>query len=242
MSGSASRTGSGDFDRLFDEPRSGTILDEAGAFILNRLGPFVTPDTTEATRYRLSARTNFRAEAGFRIRDLWFSGGIMRRGATTLLPPAEFDASLQRATSIRVDSGATARTASIRGRLYKAVYADVWGVAWKDSTGFYRPQFQTRSELSLQTNLLDKFPRGNFGLLTSLAHEYRSSSRFPFGADSIAVSPGYRVIAFKLEIRVQTAVVSYQFRNLLQEKYSEIPGFNMPRQTQFYGIRWDFWN
>jgi hypothetical protein len=60
--------------------------------------------------------------------------------------------------------------------------------------------------------------------------------------DSVATSPGYRVLAFKLEIRVQTAVVSYQFRNLLQERYSEIPGFNMPRQTQFYGIRWDFWN
>jgi hypothetical protein len=240
--GSASRTGSGDFDRLFDEPRSGTIVDENGAFILSRLGPFVTPDTAEATRYRLAARTNLRAEAGFRFRDLWFSGGIMRRGATTLLPPGEFDTTYQKASALRAEGEATARTASIRGRLYKAVYADVWGVAWTDSTGFYRPQYQTRSELSLQTNLLDKFPRGNFGLLTSLSHEYRSSSRFPVGADSVVTSPGFRVLAFKLEIRVQTAVVSYQFRNLLQEKYSEIPGFNMPRQTQFYGIRWDFWN
>jgi hypothetical protein len=51
-----------------------------------------------------------------------------------------------------------------------------------------------------------------------------------------------RVISFKLEIRVQTAVVSYQFRNVLQERYSLVPGFAMPRQTQFYGIRWDFWN
>jgi outer membrane cobalamin receptor len=61
-------------------------------------------------------------------------------------------------------------------------------------------------------------------------------------ADSIAVAPGYRVLSFKLEIRVQTATVTYQFRNLLQEKYAMVPGFNMPRQTQFYGIKWDFWN
>jgi hypothetical protein len=46
-----------------------------------------------------------------------------------------------------------------------------------------------------------------------------------------------------LEIRVQTAVVSYQFRNVLQERrYRLIPGFVMPRQTQLYGVRWDFWN
>ena len=240
--GSASRTGSGDFDRLFSEPRTGTVLDESGAFILNRLGPFVTPDTTEATRYRLAARTNLRAEAGIRLRDLWLSAGIMRRGATTLLAPAEFGVAYQKAAAIRTEGEVTARTASIRGRLYKAVYADAWAVAWRDSTGFYRPQYQTRSELYLQTNLLDKFPRGNFGLLTSLSHEYRSRSNFPVGVDTVATAPGYRVLAFKLEIRVQTAVVSYQFRNLLQEKYAMVPGFNMPRQTQFYGVRWDFWN
>ena len=94
----------------------------------------------------------------------------------------------------------------------------------------------------LKQNLLDKFPGGNFGLLTSLAHEYRSGSRFPTAADSSRVAPGYRTLTFKLEIRVQTAVISYQFRDLLQEKYSQIPGYNLPRQTQFYGVRWDFWN
>ena len=45
-----------------------------------------------------------------------------------------------------------------------------------------------------------------------------------------------------VEIRVQTAVVSYQFRNVLQQRYLEVPGFVMPRQTQLYGVRWDFWN
>lgn len=240
--GTASRTGTGDFDRLFVEPRSGTILDENGAFIISGLGPFVTPDTTEATRYRLASRTNYRAEAGIHLRDLWLSGGVLRRGATTLLPPAEFGIPYQKATAIRTDPAATAKTATIRGRLWRAVNVDAWAVAWSDDSGFYRPKYQTRTELYIQTNLLDKFPRGNFGLLTSLSHEYRSSSTFPVGADTVVTTPGYRVLAFKLEIRVQSAVVSYQFRNLLQEKYAMVPGFNMPRQTQFYGVRWDFWN
>ena len=111
-----------------------------------------------------------------------------------------------------------------------------------DSTGLYRPRYQTRSELYVQTNLLQRFPRGNFGLLTSLAHEYRSSSRFAQADGSERSVAGFRTLAFKLEIRIQTAVVSYQFRNLLQERYAQVPGFIMPRQTQFYGVRWDFWN
>jgi hypothetical protein len=36
--------------------------------------------------------------------------------------------------------------------------------------------------------------------------------------------------------------VSYQFRNVIRDRYAEVPGFIMPRQTQFYGVRWDFWN
>jgi hypothetical protein len=101
------------------------------------------------------------------------------------------------------------------------------------------------AELYIQTNLLNRFPRGNFGLLASLAHEYRSNARFAAPAafpDSVRIAAGFRAVAFKLEIRIQSAVVSYQFRNLLQAKYAEVPGFFMPRQTQFYGVRWDFWN
>jgi hypothetical protein len=79
-------------------------------------------------------------------------------------------------------------------------------------------------------------------LLTSLAHEYRSPARFPVPGDS-SISTGHvRTVAFKIEIRIQTAVISYQFRNVLQERYELVPGFLMPRQTQFYGVRWDFWN
>ena len=130
----------------------------------------------------------------------------------------------------------------MRGRLYRAINADAWAVAWSDTTGFYRPRYQTRSELYIQTNLLDRFPKGNFGLLASLAHEYRSTTRFPTRGKGVLDVGDSRTLAFKLEIRIQTAVVSYQFRNLLQERYSLVPGFNLPRQTQFYGVRWEFWN
>ena len=60
--------------------------------------------------------------------------------------------------------------------------------------------------------------------------------------DASVTTDHIRTLAFTLEVRIQTAVVSYQFRNLLQERYVMVPGFQMPRQTQFYGVRWDFWN
>ncbi|MEP6990482.1 MAG: Plug domain-containing protein [bacterium] len=239
---SASRTGSGTFDRLFDEPRNGSVYGESGAFTIDGLGPFVTPDTSQATRYQLASTTNLRAEAGIRLRDLWLSAGLLRRGATTLIPPGEIGTEYAGAPAVRPEGAVTGKMIAARGRLWRAVNADAWAVAWDDTAGAYRPRYQTRGELYIQTNLLDKFPGGNFGLLTSLAHEYRSSTVFPVTPDSSRIAPGYRAITFKLEIRVQTAVVSYQFRNLLQERYQQIPGFPMPRQTQFYGVRWDFWN
>ena len=240
--GSASKTSSGDFDRLLHETRSGLVLDAQGEFDPTTLVPFRAVDTNEVKRYRLASRSNVRGEAGVRIRDLWVNVGLLRRGATTLLSPGEIDTTYARRGAVRTEPQATATTLSIRGRLWRGVQADAWALKWNDTTGLYRPQFQSRTELFVQTALLDKFPRGNFGLLTSLVHEYRSNARFPIGTEDVRISPGYRAITFKLEIRIQTAVVSYQFRNLLQERYSQIPGYNLPRQAQFYGVRWEFWN
>jgi hypothetical protein len=237
----ASRTAGHDVDRLFTEPQSGTLLTSNNQLVLG--DSVISPtDTNQVTRYHLAPQSNLTAEGGVRIGDLWIAGGAVRRGPTTLVPPALLGDNYPARTSWRVEDAATAATISARGRLFKALYADVWAIRWNDTTGLYRPQIQTSSELYIQTNLLDKFPRGNFGLLGSLTHEYRSRSLFPLGDSLFRVVPGYRLLTFKLEIRIQTAVVSYQFRNLMQEKYAQVPGFLMPRQSQFYGIRWDFWN
>jgi hypothetical protein len=45
-----------------------------------------------------------------------------------------------------------------------------------------------------------------------------------------------------LELRLQNAVISWQFRNLLGVRYEPIPGFNAPRPINVYGVRWEFWN
>ena len=52
----------------------------------------------------------------------------------------------------------------------------------------------------------------------------------------------YRTISTLVEIRIMTATISWQFRNFLGERYSQVPTFILPRQTNFYGVRWEFFN
>ena len=239
---SAARTGGGIFQRVVtsNPPTPTAHLD--GVYTGLPLGPLGFDSLTDmATRYEVASRTSARAEVGVRVRDLWIGGGLLHRGASTLLPAAGLSTGSNGAAAIRSEGSATARTATLRGRLWRAVKVDAWAVAWSDTAGLYRPRYQTRTEVYFQTSLLDRFPRGNFGILSSLAHEYRSNTRFASG-DSVRTVRGARTLDFKLELRVQSAVISYQFRNLLQERYAQVPGFFLPRQSQFYGVRWEFLN
>ena len=184
-----------------------------------------------------------RAEAGIRVHNLWFVGGVLQRDSVRLTPPGGFDTVF---ATIH-EPKATGATAAIRGQLWRVVQADVWAVRWNDTTGFYRPRYQTRSELFVRTNLLNRFPSGDFGLSFSAIHEYRSGMNWPVrqvGGDNIAIVtvPGYRTISTLLEIRILSATVSWQFRNLLGERYTQVPGLAMPRQTNFYGVRWSFFD
>ena len=194
-----------------------------------------------STDSRLGTATNgnfVRAEAGIRLpRALWVSGGIIRRDTAVLMPPRVFDTTF----AVVREAPATGITATIRGTIWKDVKADAVAIRWTDSTGFYRPQYETRSELYLQTNWLSRFPSGNLGILFSVTHEYRSNLLYPTSSGTVSVG-GFRTITTLLEIRILSADIFYQFRNAMGEQYYEVPGLLAPRQTQLYGVRWDFWN
>jgi len=200
-----------------------------------------------------------RAEAAIRLLGLWLGGGVVRRDSLLLDPPIVYgslwvDTTINGATT-RIhrntllpvlEPPATGLTARIDGPLYKAIRANVFAIRWNDSAGYYRPRYQTRSEIYLQTNWLSRFPSGNFGVLISLSHEYRSQTLFPFsrtGTNPIPVSvPDSRTLNFHLEIRIVSATAFYQFRNMSGQPYELVPGYVMPRLNQFYGVRWEFWN
>lgn len=182
-----------------------------------------------------------RAEAGLRVHGLWLVGGVVRRDSTRIgNPRVFFDTTL---SPVR-DKAATGITAALRGRVWRFIEADVWGVRWNDTAGFYRPRYETRSELFIRTNLIKQFPTGDFGLNAGVIHEYRSGETFPSKTNRTGVTKtvGYRTIGTLLEIRILTATLTWQFRNILGERYQQFPGFAMPRQTNFYGVRWYFSN
>jgi hypothetical protein len=179
-----------------------------------------------------------RGEVGLRLHGLWFTGGMLRRDSVLLSPPHVFDTTF----TPRVDGSAIGLTAGIRGHVWGPFHTDLSAIKWTDSSGYYRPLWQTRSELSLQTSLLQRFPTGAFGLKASIVHEYRSGVRFPRGAFGVVTTPGYRIYSTLVEIRILDATITWQFRNFLGEQYVQVPFFLMPRQTNIYGVRWQFFD
>jgi hypothetical protein len=180
--------------------------------------------------------TGLRGWAGVRLKEVWLDAGIIRRDSTHLVGPVLFGASRD-----TIDGPADGLTASIEGRVWRSLYANLWGVKWSDTIGIMRPQYQTRSELFIRTNLPQRFPRGNFGFLFSLRHEYRSKALFPVRTTLLPAS-GEHTASGLLEIRIATAVVSWQVRNVIGSRNYQFPDYLRPRTTNFYGVRWEFWN
>jgi hypothetical protein len=121
-------------------------------------------------------------------------------------------------------------------------------VRW-DNAGFYRPQEEARAELFVSTRWLRRFPSGNFGLKLSGVFDYRSAGFFPRlsaededGSVVADVVEESEVLSALLEIRIVNATLTYQLRNAIGYQFQLVPGYEMPRTVNFYGVRWDFAN
>lgn len=178
----------------------------------------------------------YRGEVGVRISRAWLSGGMMSRDTAFLAAPVVFDTTFAPGNT----GVATGTFVSLRGKIWKDVGFDLTAVKW-DSAGAYRPQYQTRSQLYVNTAWRSRFPSGNFNVLASVTHEYRTQAYF-LTSDGEPQASQYRTINAQLEIRLLQATLSYQFRNLLNEQYQQVPGFWMHRPVQYYGVRWYFFN
>lgn len=177
------------------------------------------------------------AEAGIRLRGtLWLSGGLTTRDTSRLRAPRIFDTLFVDTSDVR----ATATFVTLRGRIWKDVYTDLRGTQWSDSA-FYRPRYDARSELGVRTRWLRRFPSRSFSLLASITHEYRSGVLFPVAA-TVLNTGDTRSINTLLEIRILSAVLSWQYRNPFGSANEIVPGFYMPRRQNLYGVRWDWYN
>jgi hypothetical protein len=116
-----------------------------------------------------------------------------------------------------------------------------------------RPAAEARAELYIRTKWLSKFPRGQFGLNATAIYEYRSATQFrtdgnisgnawATSATGTTQASGSSSASTLIEFRIERAVVSWQYRNIVGANRALVPGYLMPRQTNIYGVRWDFFN
>ena len=103
-------------------------------------------------------------------------------------------------------------------------------------------QNQVRARIWFESAFLGTFPRNTFHLLAAGTFESRSTLVVP-GTDPA----GQRAVPWSsmgslLEIRIGSAVISWETRNMLAQNYETYPGYLMPRLVNLYGVRWEFWN
>lgn len=188
-----------------------------------------------------------RGEAGLHYHRAWIAGGVLVRDSTLVDVPtvyySNYAPSDARHPPLRIAVGqARGSFVSVRGKLYRDAGLDAVVTRWT-SPDLFRPQFESRTELFFRTKWLSRFPDGQFGLNATAIHEYRSTTAFPTpSATSITTVRGSQVLSTLIELHIRSAYISWQYRNIPGAIYALVPGYLMPRATNFYGVRWEFYN
>ncbi len=195
-----------------------------------------TPDD-DTLRSPLTSR---RAELAVRVGRLWFGGGVVQDGGTEYDTPIVIGAPQTRTPTVST----TGLLGSVSGALYKDLRLETRVIRW-DVPQYSRPRTSVRNELSLVSNWLSRFPKGQFTINMRVIHDVRDPVPFYWTAtDGVTqrVADDAQVVTAQLEIRIQSASIFYQYRNLTGRAYEQLPGLTMPPAVQIYGVRWEFWN
>jgi hypothetical protein len=183
------------------------------------------------------ARLSTRGEVGLRWRGRWLTAGVVQRSEARVVGFPVYDSDYGPAT-IAASTG-----------LFYGLGGPIWGPFslewrihdWGDEL-LYRPTVESRAELRAETTLSKWLRRGTFHLRSSFLHEYRSDLRAPDGLGGLELAKGASAFSLLLDIRIGTAHIFFHNRNMTGMVYETVPGYLMPRLTQQYGIRWEFWN
>jgi hypothetical protein len=196
----------------------------------------VSEQTAEGPRAAVPDSRSVRGEAALRLLGPWVYAGMVRSDTVFTRAPSVYDTAY-------VPSGAASRTATyggVRGAIWRGLGAEAHYTRWEAGQG-YLPEYQTHVELNFATRWLSRFPRGDFGLHSWIAYDYRPSVSFPTRSGTPEITIPSHVFSGLLEIRIMRAAITYQTRNMFGFQHDIVPGY-LVRQVQIYGVRWDFWN
>jgi hypothetical protein len=186
-----------------------------------------------------------RLEAGIKINRAWISAGIWRRAQAVVPGLIAFDTIYTNEPTI----AATGPFATIRGKIWRDIGLNVWGVRW-NSSGYYRPQLQSHEELYIDTQWLHRFPSKHFRLVAGIAHEYRKDILFPTASGFESLSDPNGIAALfshalvgRIEFHILDAAIYFNsYSGMSPTRVEQVNGYLLPTQRLEYGIRWQFWN
>ncbi|PHX97980.1 MAG: hypothetical protein CK531_01445 [Gemmatimonadetes bacterium] len=186
----------------------------------------------------IESRAGSHVDASIRLRGRWLSVGAITLAGGAVAAPIELDTVMRQ---VFVPDG-KAITISFSGPLIRGFQFHTEFVEWEGATT-YRPQSQAKTRLWFASSFAEALPYSNFHIMAALKHEYRSRLFVPTGSDGLGqVSKASSVFGSLLEIRIASAVISWDYRNMSGTNFETFPGYLMPRITSVYGIRWEFWN
>jgi hypothetical protein len=127
----------------------GAHLVFGGRFAVSGTLSRFTPIEGAATPTSLAIR----AEVGMRAGRVWLTGGAIRRDTSFLPPAIAFDPAFRSG----VQGASNGLFATMRGKFFRDVGLDVSAIRYEDA-GVYRPQYETRSRLYLDSDMRANSP------------------------------------------------------------------------------------
>jgi hypothetical protein len=181
-----------------------------------------------------------RAELGLRLRGVWAIAGALRADTThALAAPLLFDPALP---SVADPEAAEGVFGAVRGRLWRDLFVDAQVTQWADE-GWLRPKRSGYGFAYIDTKWLSRFPSGSFGFTGSAGYVFRDRVPFPTSTGSADLGSTLRELRLLVEVRILDGAIFWQQYFRIDPGRPEIvPGFGLPRQTNVYGVRWQFWN
>jgi hypothetical protein len=107
----------------------------------------------------------------------------------------------------------------------------------------FEPRNHSVTRATLRSAFLPHFRRGVFDLMVQV--EVESWGRGIAGRDSsgnLVHLAGATVWNYHLQFKLVSAVIYWTMRNTVFERYTLVPGFQLPRSISRFGVRWEFAN